>query len=96
MAPQIETSFCRLIKLYLFDRPEGEYAAFILADLIPSEWRYWLRGILVDLVKDGEVIKVASPTQPLYRLSASAWLHLIKEEPEWRIRALKKLKVLPI
>ena len=92
-------AFRKLIKLYLFDRPEGGSSTYIAADLIALEGRGWLSTVLTQMVAEGELTVVAGgwPDGPrrIYRLSASAWLWLLGEMPECRVRELKKLKLLP-
>lgn len=99
MASSTEVAFRRLIKLYLFDRPEGEFSIHIRADLIAPDRHGWLEAVLVRMVADGEVVSVASgrphEKHRVYRLAAGEWMKLLNEEPECAIRELKKLRLLP-
>ncbi len=89
-----------MIKFYLFERPDGELASYILADLIGPDRRDWLHKLLHRMVAAGEVLCIdgsGKVSMPLYRLSAAAWLQLQEEEePEHWIETLKKFKLLPL
>ncbi len=92
-------AFRRLITLYLFDRPVGEFFIYIRADLIGSNSHDWLWEVLRQMIEDGEILAVDSgrpgEARKIYRLAAGAWLQLLQEEPECRIRECKKRHLLP-
>ena len=98
MATSTEEGFRRLIKFYLFERPDGEFGSYIVADLITPDKRDWLHRVLAGMVNSGEVLVVDSGRSKanFYRLSATTWLQLTKEEPDHWIETLKKFKLLPL
>jgi hypothetical protein len=95
-----EKVYRRLIQLYLFERPEGEFAIYIRADLIHHNRHMWFLWLLDQMVDENELVKADSNRQSelrtVYRLAAGAWMRLLREEPECQIKKLKKLRMLPL